>query len=236
MKKLTARIYLYRLRWEKREQQQQSIAISYAIWLIHVHVWVVGAQCICMCIVYCIRAIFYALIEPRLINALQIKPATWNIHRCEWADRVLSHEHFFCTHVCVWMYDVRTYVCLFTFLSSVNKNEITKWLIAFPLVSWIVWQYSIDAVFIKSHFSRCVHNMCVCAASIILPMKAHFITDLHLYNRNYIFNYGDSKYIGWLHWSVNVDQFFSPKTNIRDFSPLRKNGRWTPTMNKMSFS
>lgn len=42
--------------------------------------------CGCAMYVYCIRAIFYALIEPRLINALQIKPATWNIHRCEWAD------------------------------------------------------------------------------------------------------------------------------------------------------
>lgn len=47
------------------------------------------------------------------IDWTKIEPATWNIHRCEWADRLLSHEHFF---VHTYAYECMTYVPTYVYL------------------------------------------------------------------------------------------------------------------------
>lgn len=115
-------------RWEKKS------AATYCHLMCLAHVYDSFA-CICGLWV-CIRVYTlhirkcYTLIEPRLINVLQI-------HRCECADSLLSPKSFFAIST----YECLPYVCTFFVVDECvstakqRRNEITKWLIAFPLVN-----------------------------------------------------------------------------------------------------
>lgn len=114
---------------DEERKQQQHIAIS-CVWLMcmtHSRAYV-GCGCAYVYTLHIRKC--YTLIEPRLINALQI-------YRCECADSLLSPKSFFAIST----YECLPYVCTFFVVDECvstakqRRNEITKWLIAFPLVN-----------------------------------------------------------------------------------------------------
>lgn len=121
---------------------------------------------------YCNMWVYYALIEPRLINASQIKSATLKIYWRECRQAIEPESFFFFSYIYYRSYEVFFFLQWTRFNS---RKEISKWLIAFPLVSWIVWQCQNDAMYIKG-------------------MNSYYISVLEL-----LYEFIESPFYNWLH-------------------------------------